>query len=244
MSNASDQIFENPRLAAIYDAFDDQREDLVHYLAIAKELNAKSILDVGCGTGSFACLLSKNGFEVSGIDPAQASLDIARSKPFADQVRWFQGDATCVPPIAVDLAVMTGNVAQVFLTDQAWEETLIAIHQSLRPKGHFVFEVRDPARKAWLEWNRESTYKRLDIPSIGSIESWCEVTKVAEDFVSFRWTYIFASDGEIITSDSTLRFRDRIAIERSLEKTGYAIHDIRDAPDRPGKEFVFIASRI
>ena len=239
----SDQIFENPRLTAIYDAFDGQREDLDHYLAIANELNAKSILDVGCGTGSFACLLSKNGFEVSGVDPARASLDIARSKPFANQVRWFLGDVTCLPSLAVDLAVMTGNVAQVFLTDQAWEETLTAVYRSLRPKGHFVFEARDPARKAWQEWNRENSYKCLDIPGIGSVESWCEVTNVSKELVSFRWTYIFGSDGKIITSDSTLRVRDRIMFERSLEKTGYVIQDVRDAPDRPGKEFVFIAAR-
>ena len=138
---------------------------------------------------------------------------------------------------------MTGNVAQVFLTDQFWEETLTGIYNSLRPEGRLVFEVRDPARKAWEEWNRESTYKRLEIPSLGCVESWCEVTDVAQEFVSFRWTYVFESSGEIITSDSTLRFRDRNAIERSLEKNGYIIHEVRDAPDRPGKEFVFIASR-
>lgn len=33
-----DQIFENPRLAEIYDAFDGSRDDLVYYLNIVKEL--------------------------------------------------------------------------------------------------------------------------------------------------------------------------------------------------------------
>ena len=238
-----DPIFENPRLAAIYDAFDGPREDLLHYLAIARELNAKSILDVGCGTGHFACLMSKNRYESFGIDPAHASLEIARSKPNAELVRWFLGDATCLPVLAVDLAVMTGNVAQVFLSDCAWEETLTAIHRTLRPKGHFVFEIRDPRRKAWQEWNRESTYQRLDIPGVGAVEGWCEVTRVSNDLVSFRWTYVFGSDGQMITSDSTLRFRERAEIEWSLEKTGFVIIDVRDAPDRPGKELVFIASR-
>ena len=59
--------------------------------------------------------------------------------------------------------------------------------------------------------------------------------------MSFRWTYIFESDGEKITSDSTLRFRGRKAIEASLIKTGFNILDVRDAPDRPGKEFIFFA---
>lgn len=74
------------------------------------------------------------------------------------------------------------------------------------------------------------------------MESWCEVTAASEDIVSFRWTYIFESDGEIISSDSTLRFREREAIEALLHETGFLVKEVRDAPDRPGKEFVFIAT--
>ena len=50
----SDPIFENKRLVAIYDSFDGERRDLEHYVAIAKEFKARSILDVGCGTGCLA----------------------------------------------------------------------------------------------------------------------------------------------------------------------------------------------
>ena len=237
-----DQIFENPRLVAIYDSFDGRREDLVHYLAIVKELKAESVLDIGCGTGSFASLLSSEGIEVIGLDPAKASLDFARGRPNARRVRWILGDMTTLPSISVDLAVMTGNVAQVFVADREWEETLAAIRRVLQPGGHLVFEARNPAEKAWREWTREKTYCRLDIPKIGVVESWCEVTGESKELVSFRWTYVFKSDGETITSNSTLRFREREAIEDSLIKTGFNIRDVREAPDRPGKEFVFIAS--
>jgi hypothetical protein len=46
-----DAIFAHPRLAQVYDAFDGPRDDLAAYLAIAEELGADRILDVGCGTG-------------------------------------------------------------------------------------------------------------------------------------------------------------------------------------------------
>lgn len=85
----ADNIFEDSRLVSIYDYFDGRRNDLEHYLAIVKEFSVRSILDIGCGTGSLACLLSRNGFDVIGIDPAWASLEYARKKPFADKVRWF-----------------------------------------------------------------------------------------------------------------------------------------------------------
>jgi hypothetical protein len=74
------------------------------------------------------------------------------------------------------------------------------------------------------------------------VSSGCEVTDVSEELVSFRWTYVFESDGEVIKSDSTLRFREREAIESSLRRSGYVVREIRDAPDRPKKEFVFIAA--
>ena len=61
--------------------------------------------------------------------------------------------------------------------------------------------------------------------------------------VSFRYTYTFLADGAVITSDSTLRFRDRGDLEPALAGQGYRVLDVRDAPDRPGREFVYITER-
>ncbi len=61
--------------------------------------------------------------------------------------------------------------------------------------------------------------------------------------MTFRRTYIFATDGQVLTSDSTLRFREREEAETDLIAHGYVVEDVRDAPDRPGKEFVFCARR-
>lgn len=238
----SDQIFSNPRLASIYDTFDGQRDDLLHYLELAKELNAKSVLDIGCGTGCLASLLCENGFEVTGLDPAEASLEIARKKPNTSDVKWILGDGSALPKITVDLVVMTGNVAQVFTSDESWRETLSAAYRSLSSEGHLVFEVRDPAKKAWTKWTPENTYEKREIPNQGVVEGWCEVTKVEGQLESFKWTYRFHSDGKVIVSDSTLRFREKDEIKESLIKAGFSVKDVRDAPDRPGKEFVFIAT--
>ena len=239
----ADECFGHPRLAAIYDPLDPDRSDLDAYVEMTKEFGARQVLDIGCGTGVFALALAGRGLEVVGVDPAQASIDVARSKPGSERVRWLCGDATSLPPLRVDLATMTANVAQQILEPQAWRETLRGAYEALRPGGRLVFETRDPARRAWEEWNREASYRVTEIPGVDAVESWVQVVEVSEPLVTFRWTYRFAADGQVLTSHSTLRFRERREVETELLAQGYEVEGVRDAPDRPGKEFVFVARR-
>jgi SAM-dependent methyltransferase len=238
-----DAIFAHPRLAAVYDAFDGPRHDLPGYVGIAGELGADRVLDVGCGTGCLAILLAGTGRTVVAVDPAAASLEVAKSKDQNAAVTWIQGDAAAIPAVGADLAVMTGNVAQVFLTDEGWAQVLQAISTALRPRGYLVFETRRPGRRAWEDWAADTGPVTLDVPGSGPVERRHEITAVNLPFVSFRYTYTFLADGAVITSDSTLRFRGRDELESSLAAQGYRVLDVREAPDRPGSEFVFITER-
>lgn len=237
-----DAAFTDPRLAALYDPLDPDRSDLEVYAALVDELGARTVLDVGCGTGTFAVLLARRGVDVVGVDPASASLDVARAKPDADRVRWVHGDATTLPPLAVDLAVMTGNVAQVFVADDDWAATLRGLHAAVRPGGHLVVETRVPAREAWRHWVRDRTWSRDDVPGVGVVETWTDLLDVSPGLVTFRSTYAFG-DGTVLTSDSTLRFREHDEVVASLAAAGFTVVEVRDAPDRPGREWVFVARR-
>ncbi|MFJ8942464.1 class I SAM-dependent methyltransferase [Streptomyces sp. NPDC102395] len=238
-----DDCFGHPRLAAIYDPLDPDRGDLDAYLRMAEDFGARRVLDIGCGTGVFALLLADRGIEVVGVDPAQASVDVARAKPGGERVRWICGDATDLPPLRVDLATMTANVAQAIVDPHVWRETLRGAREALRPGGHLVFETRDPAGRAWEEWTRENSYRVTEIAGVGPVESWVRLIEVSGPLVTFRWTYVFAADGQVLTSDSTLRFREREEVETDLIAHGFSVQEVRDAPDRPGKEFVFLARR-
>jgi SAM-dependent methyltransferase len=237
----ADEIFQHPRLAAIYDALDPDRSDLDVYAAIADELGARRVLDVGCGTGSFALLLADRGVEVIGVDPAEESLAVARAKPGADRVRWIHGDATTLPALEVDLATMTGNVAQAIVDETDWSGTLSGVHKALRHGGYLVFETRDPAFEGWREWH-DKLHTYTEIEGVGVVEHWGELTNVSLPLVTFRWTFVFP-DGEALTSDSTLRFRERAEVEADLSGRGYLVEEVRGAPDRPGRELVFFARR-
>lgn len=120
----ADECFRHPRLAAVYDPLDPDRRDLDPYLRMAADTGARRVLDIGCGTGAFALLLAARGTDVVGVDPAEASLEVARGKPGGERVRWIHGDATALPPLAADLATMTGNVAQEITGPEDWQRTL------------------------------------------------------------------------------------------------------------------------
>ena len=129
----ADPIFEHPRLAAIYDALDPDRRDLDVYVAIAGELGARHVLDIGCGTGTFALLLADRGLEVTGIDPANGSLDVARAKPSSGRVRWICGTAKDLPSMQVDVVTMTGNVAQAIVAPSDWKGSLAYLLDRIPP---------------------------------------------------------------------------------------------------------------
>jgi SAM-dependent methyltransferase len=207
------------------------------------EFRARRVLDIGCGTGSLSVLLARLGVQVTGVDPAAASLAVARAKGGADHVTWVHGDATTLPPLQVDMAVMTGNAAQVFLTDREWLATLHSIGTALKAHGHLVFETRRPERRAWQDWATDTAPVVRDVPGVGDVERRSEVTEVVLPYVSFRQSYRFVRDDLVVSSKSTLRFRDLEEIEESLASAGFTALEVRDAPDRPEQEYVVIAGR-
>jgi SAM-dependent methyltransferase len=126
---------------------------------------------------------------------AGGSIEVARVKPGAERVRGIHGDAMGLPPMQVDVVTMTANVAQAVVDLSDWQAKLLSAHAALRPGGHLVFETRDPASRAWVD-----------------------LIGVEGSLVRFRWTWVFASDGETLLSDSTLRFRQCDEIEQTLRR--------------------------
>jgi SAM-dependent methyltransferase len=238
---APDPAFADPRLAPPSDVFDDDRSDLDAYVAIAQEVEAATVVDVGCGTGSLAVRLAALGLTVVGVDPAGASLSVARAKPHAQRVRWVHGDATALEELhlSADLAVMTGNVAQVFVSDEDWGGTLDAVHTCLRPGGWFAVETRRPEVRDWEQWDVAPT--PVTLPGGETVVFQRTVTRVEPPLITFETTTSIGED--VVPSSSTLRFRERPEVEADLGRHGFDLVDVREAPDRPGKELVFLARR-
>jgi SAM-dependent methyltransferase len=226
-----DAHYVDPRLVALYDLENPRGDDTDYWLSLAADVAARTIVDVGCGTGLLTCALAVDGRVVSGVDPSTAMLEVARRRPGADRVRWVVGDATAltdpalIAPGTADLVVMTGNVAQVFLGDEDWGAALHAAHTALRPGGRVAFESRNPEDRAWERWDPERTAGRVVGPD-GPVRSWLEVLAVADARVRFRAHNVFEATGEDVVSDSELRFRSAAELRGSLHAAGFEVEHV------------------
>jgi SAM-dependent methyltransferase len=242
-----DEHYVDPRLVALYDIENPRGADTDFYLGLADELDARCIVDLGCGTGLLTRELATAGRQVLGVDPAPAMLAVARRQPGAEHVRWVEGDARALGTPDADLLVMTGNVAQVFLDDADWLRTLAAIHAALRPGGYLAFESRNPHDRAWERWNRAATYAQFDSPN-GPMESWLELVQVGEDRVCFAGHNVFLSTGEVVVVQSELRFRSRDELSRTLADAGFTVEHVYGDWDKgpllsTSRVMIFVARR-
>lgn len=245
-----DLHYTDPRLVELYDLENPWGPDNDFWVALADELGARVIVDLGCGTGLVTRALAVGDRTVIGVDPSPAMLAVAKRAPGAERVRWIQGDASALGKtdreIGADLALMTGNVAQVFLDDEAWESTLRFLHAAIRPGGHLAFDSRNPAAREWERWTKENTHQRLETP-FGPVETWLEVVAVDGDLVRIEGYNRFLESGELVVAPSTLRFRRAEEISDSLERAGFAVEhmygDWRRGPLKPESASIVAIAR-
>lgn len=225
----------DPRLVALYDEDNPAGEDHDFYRALAQRIGARHVVDLGCGTGLLTVALAADDDDrrVVGIDPSPAMLGAARARDGADAVTWIEGDSGVLRGDhaggdraggdraggdPVDLAVMTGNVAQHIL-DPAWELTLLDLRRAMADGGVVAFESRNPARRAWEEWATWPITTRAT-PS-GRLREGLDVADLGGGLVRLVWRNELLDLGETLTREETLVFRDRATIERQLARAGF-----------------------
>jgi SAM-dependent methyltransferase len=245
--------FTDPRLVAVYDVLNPYLPGTQpeFYLGLAGELGARTVVDVGCGTGLVTQEFVRRGFTVVGLEPSAQMLAVARRRLGTERVRWINGDVASLgssPGVrGADFAFMSGHVAQFFVTDESWACALEALHVALRRGGWLSFETRNPAMREWETWTAANRRTTAD-PAGGTIETWTEVESVADGVASCVNHYRFLDSEADVTARGALRFRTLDELERSLSIAGFRIErGYGDWDRRPltedSRELIVVAER-
>lgn len=213
----------DPRLVDLYDEDNPDGPDHDFYRALAAEVDAASVLDVGCGTGMLTVSLARTGRHVVGVDPSPAMLAFARHRPDAAKVVWVDGESSAAPAGPFDLAVMTGNVAQ-HIPDSAWRRTLADIRERMPAGAVLAFESRNPAARAWVDWHTADLTTR-ETPH-GTLEEGMSATTRDDRIVELVAVNRFLATGEVVREVQHLVFRTLGEIERDLAAAGFAVESV------------------
>ncbi|MFS0702321.1 class I SAM-dependent methyltransferase [Cellulomonas sp. 179-A 4D5 NHS] len=211
------------RLVALYDEDNPDGPDHDWFRALADEVGAAAVLDLGCGTGLLTVTFARPGRAVVGVDPSPTMLAHARARAGSADVRWAQGDSRDVPDAPYDLAVMSGNVAQ-HVPDGDWERTLDDLRRALRPGGVLAFESRNPRARAWEGWADAAPTTRPI--AHGPLREWYEVDETAPGRVVLTAHNRFEGTGEHVVETVTLAFRERATLERQLDDAGFTVEGV------------------
>jgi ubiquinone/menaquinone biosynthesis C-methylase UbiE len=105
-------------------------------------------LDVGCGTGIFTELIAARcqPLRVTGVDPAQAQIDLAASKVADKCVGFRTGDAQALPFADASFDVATAALVVNFVPDR--NRALSEMRRVVRPSGLVAGYVWDFAANA------------------------------------------------------------------------------------------------
>jgi SAM-dependent methyltransferase len=235
--------YSDDQAAALYDVLNPWGPGDAFYLGLV--MDADSVLDVGCGTGSILRRARREGHagRLCGVDPDPAMLGVARRR---GDIEWVESTAASMAfDREFDLAIMTGHAFQVLVGDDELHASLRAIRRALVDGGRFAFETRNPLARAWEAWNPEHAVEAVD-PSGRSVRVSHEVESVAGDVVTLTETTSDPDGTPLRVDRASLRFLDADTLAGFLTGAGFGIEaqygDWRRQPlSEAGPEIVTIA---
>lgn len=220
----NDPLYTDPVLASFYDVENEWAHDSEFCFDMAEK--ARSVLDLGCGTGLLAVSVADGGRRrVVGVDPAPAMLAIARNREGGSEVRFIEADArTLQLGEQFDLVTLTGHAFQCFLDREDRLALLKTIAAHLSDKGRFIFDSRNPKAEEWLEWNREESERVIDHPEQGTFLAWNEASRdPATGIVTYETHYQNLIGTKHFEAKSRIAFPEKAEIEALLKEAGLKV---------------------
>lgn len=141
-------------LAASYDRLtnDVRYHDTVAFyqkIMALEGVKPRTAVDLACGTGSVALILSEMGLQVTGVDLSEEMLTVAMDKASVlNHPPMFvcQSLQELHLPRGVDLAVCALDSLDYITKPEDCQEAIQRIYKALNPGGIFIFDVNTPEK--------------------------------------------------------------------------------------------------
>lgn len=214
-----EDVYEEARLAALYDAFNPWDDQDAFYLEQARRTGGP-VLDLGCGTGRLAVhIAEETGLAVTGVEPGTGMFEVARARPGSNRVDWIHASGeTFEVPTRFPFGYMTGHAFQAVHTSEAATALLANVARHLTPEGRFIFETRNPLDRAWDRWTGDRTV--VDTEEHGALQESYEVAELPDGLIALTHHIRLLDRDEELLGHSRLRFPTRATVEAECDAAG------------------------
>ena len=218
------------KLARLYDEmyqhiFDyDAQASLVD--SILKQQGARTVLEVGCGSGHLAKRLQQKGYAVTGVDLNEEMVEIAREH--AKDVMFLRGDMRSLDlKRTYDAVVVLGRGFTYMTTNEDANAALASFYRLLKKGGVLVFDNFDA--KKTLTSNHDGV-REFDLEGKQVKRSTHTELKL-DDAVCWLWkaNYEITAGGKTtyVEDESLLRSFFKSELELLLQHNRFKVIDFR-----------------
>lgn len=205
------------------DAKTNIRTELLNQLL--KKYNAKTVLDLTCGTGAQLLYLAQCGYQMTGSDLCEPLVKIAqsRAKELGLDIPMYQGDmrTACYGSFT---AVITIFNAIGHLSRAGLKRAFKNIYNNIKPGGIYIFDILNPDVLANMSMADFSLCKEAIIDKTHVYHVQCSTYDVVKKLLTSHDTYVMQKNGSkpyTITNRFSFQLHRMDELLDLLSKTGF-----------------------
>lgn len=185
-----------------------------------------NLLDLACGEGTFAVLMARQGWSVTGIDQSPRMIALAQDRARKADIRasFVVEDMRAIPwERQFHLVTCFFDSLNYLLSIQDLQDAFSGVYRALRPGGYFIFDLNTIYGLA-VDWMRQPTY----------------IQNEADDFIEIH-RQSFDYENQIATMDITVFLRvDQLwdRVDETHRERGYPLGDIQFLLEEAGFDVV------
>ncbi len=212
--------------------------DIEYYIDKFASTNGK-VLELGCGTARITIPLKKSGVDITGLDHAQAMIEIATAKASKEEldIQFIVDDATSFSCSKNFQAIFMPYNSICFIGNERINTFVKNIEGHLTSGGKFLFDISkmspelfDDNGKRFVDWSKPLFITELNINLRRKMEITYKKDQNITDSIYF-WESTNSS-GQVEHKQTTMQFsnydsKDYINI---FENNGFQLTDILNIP--------------